>query len=58
MAHMEQHETLWAISFLKMAVRVAGMPIKWILMNSKFWNVRIMESGATRITEDGKIRVA
>lgn len=58
MAQMEQHEMLWAISFLKMAIKVAGMPIKWIRMNSKFWNVRVTESGATRITEDNKIRVA
>lgn len=58
MAQMEQHEMLWAISFLKMAIRVAGMPIKWIRQNSRLWNIRITESGATKITEDGRIRVA
>lgn len=57
MAQMEQHEILRAVSFLKMAIKVAGMPIKWIQQNSKFWNIRITENGLTRITEDGRIRV-
>lgn len=54
---LEQHEILWILSFLKIGIRMVGMPIKWIQKNSRIWNVRITESGVARITEDGKIRV-
>jgi hypothetical protein len=57
MAQMEPHEMLWAVSFLKMAVRIVGIPIKWVRQNSRFWDVRITELRTTRITEDGKVRV-
>lgn len=54
---MRSSEELWAISFLKMAINFAGMPVKWIIKNSKIWNVRVTTSGSHRVTTDGKIRI-
>ena len=36
---MEQHNILKAISLLKMAIRVPGMPKSWIAANSVYWSL-------------------
>jgi hypothetical protein len=54
---METKKKLWAISFLKIAINVIGVPVNWIIKNSKIWNIRVTTSGNHRVTTDGKIRV-
>jgi hypothetical protein len=54
---MKNSETLWAISFFKMGINVAGIPIKWIIKNSRIWTIRLTTDGYHRVTTTGKIRV-
>jgi hypothetical protein len=51
---MKTHEILWAVSFLKMAINVAGMPIKWVKNNSKYWILLIGSTGEFLKDSDGK----
>lgn len=58
MANMEQHEILYAVSFLKMAIKVAGMPKKWIAKNSKFSTLLKDADGKFLNDSNGKILIA
>lgn len=55
---MKISDELWALSFLRMALDVTAMPIPWVILNSRFWSIRILEfKGDHRVTSDKKIRI-
>lgn len=53
---MKLHEIIWEVSFLKQGISIIGIPIKWVIKNSKIWVIRLTTNGYHRITTDGSIR--
>jgi hypothetical protein len=57
---MDENIKLWALSFLKIGVDVAGMPSEWLNKNSKYLcpeGGRITTQGFVRRTSDGLFRL-